>query len=90
MRGKIKSNQVVQQCFALRGEEGRPGCDGWTSTDPNASDLQGGGGSKETTYVADLDSLGYSVVKLLVYIGRLGLMEAVPITKVVNRQSTGK
>jgi len=44
----------------------------------------------ETTYVADLNSLGYSVVKLLIYIGRLGFVEAGFITKVVNRQSTAE
>ena len=44
----------------------------------------------ETTYVADLNSLGYSIVKLLVYICRLGFMEAGFIAKVVNRQSTAE
>jgi len=44
----------------------------------------------EITHVADLDSLGYSVVKLLVYIGGAGFMEAVSVTKVVDRQSTAE
>lgn len=44
----------------------------------------------ETTHVTDLDSLGYGAVKLLVYIGRAGFMEALSVTKVVNRQSTAE
>jgi len=44
----------------------------------------------ETTYVANLNSLGYSIVKLLVYIGRVGFMEAVSVTKVVDRQPTAE
>jgi hypothetical protein len=48
------------------------------------------GEDQETTYVADLNSLGYSVVKLLAYIGRLSFVEAGSVAKVVNRQSTGE
>ena len=44
----------------------------------------------ETTYVADLNGLSYSLVKLLVYIGRVGFVEAGSITKVVKGQSTGE
>lgn len=44
----------------------------------------------KTTYVADLNSLGYGIVKSLVYIGRVGFTEAVSIAEVVNRQSTAE
>lgn len=41
-------------------------------------------GREETTYIADLNSLGYSIVELPVQIGRLSFVKAVSIKKVVD------